>query len=150
MHKQISTTFIDSWNSGINANKSTFLAQFSPTVEWYDHAFFIRHQGLGGLARFRTQWLISIKDFRADVKAIEVTKSGTYIQCVYHGIMVGNLPGRPASGKTFQTNVLILLHINEDGKIEKVDEYYTATLDQGVDTEGYSLMNSEKSRTEKL
>ena len=64
--------------------------------------------------------------------------------------MVGKLPGRRASGKSFQTNVLILLHINGDGKIERVDEYYTATLDQGVDLKGYPLMNSNKSGTVKL
>ena len=64
--------------------------------------------------------------------------------------MVGELPGRPASGKSFQTNVLVLLRINDDDKIERVDEYYTATLDQGVDLEGYLLMNRDKIGTEKL
>ena len=64
--------------------------------------------------------------------------------------MVGKLPGRPASGKSFQANVLILLRINDDGKIERVDEYYTATLDEGVDLKSYSLMNRDKSGTEKL
>lgn len=101
IHKQISTAFIDSWNTGINADKSTFLAQFSPTVDWYDLAFFIRHKVLEGLARFRTQRLTSIKDFRAEVKAIDYTKSGTVVQCVYHGVMVGKLLGWPASGKSF-------------------------------------------------
>ena len=46
--------------------------------------------------------------------------------------------------------MLILLYINGDRKIERVDEYYTATLDRGVDLEGYSLMNSDKSGTVKL
>ena len=46
--------------------------------------------------------------------------------------MVGPLPGRAASGKTFRANVLILLKIKEGGKIQRVDEYYSATLDEGV------------------
>jgi hypothetical protein len=36
--------------------------------------------------------------------------------------MVGDLPGRPASGKPFRTNVLIVLRINAADLIERVDE----------------------------
>ena len=140
-----------SWTTGLSADTPTFLAQFSPTVEWYDHAFFTQRQGLSSLARFRTNWLTAIKDFGIDIKAIDVLEDSTaVIRCVYHGTMVGPLPGRPASGKTFRANVLILLKINEERKIQRVDEYYTATLDEGVDVKNYKLLGGEKQKPVKL
>ena len=152
LYKQISTTFIHSWVTGLHADTSLFLAQFSPTVDWYDHAFFIRHKGLNGMADFRTTWLTAIKDFGIDVEAIDVIKGGTVIRCVYHGTMVGKLPGRPASGKSFRTKVIILLGIGEGGKIERVDEYYTARVDEGMELEGYRLMGARRKQngSEKL
>lgn len=140
-----------SWTNGLAADMSTFLAQFSPTVEWYDHAFFTQRRGLGSLARFRASWLTAIKNFGTDIEAIDILEDGTaVIRCVYHGTMVGPLPGRPASGKTFRANVLILLKINEERKIQRVDEYYTATLDEGVDVKNYKLLNGEKRKPGKL
>lgn len=130
---------------------STFLTQFSPTIEWYDHAFFTQRRGLNSLARFRTNWLTAIQNFGTDIEAIDVLEDGTaVVRCVYHGTMVGPLPGRPASGKTFRANVLILLKINAERKIERVDEYYTATLDEGVDVKNYKLLNGEKRKPGKL
>ena len=72
IYKEISRKFVESWNTGIDADPSTFLGQFSPTVEWYDHAFFIQHRGLGSMAAFRTMWLTAIQDFRCDIKYIRL------------------------------------------------------------------------------
>lgn len=149
--KAVSTNFVDSWTNGLSADIPTFLAQFSPQIEWYDHAFFARRRGHSSLARFRTRWLTAIENFGTDIKATDILEDGTaVIRCVYHGTMVGPLPGRAASGKTFRANVLILLKINEEGKIQRVDEYYTATLDEGVDVEDYKLLDGEKHGSRKI
>ena len=150
LHKKISTTFVNSWNNGIDADMQTFLSQFSPTVDWYDHAFFIRHKGLGGMASFRTSWLTSIKDFSADIESINVIEGGTVVRVVYHGTMVGKLPGRVPSGKTFHAKVLILLGINKEGKIQNVDEYYSALLDESTGVDSYHLMNARKKGSSKI
>lgn len=102
------------------------------------------------MERFRTSWLTAIGDFKAEIKSIDVIEGGTVIRCVYTGTMVGPLPGRAASGKTFETNSLILLGINEDGKIQRVDEYYTATLDECPGVEKYTLMSAGRSGSAKL
>ena len=138
-YRKISRNFIESWNNGIDADMPTFLSQFSPTVDWHDHAFFIRHKGLGSLAPFRTSWLTAIKNFHCDIKSIRVVEDGAVIQCLYHGTMVGALPSKKASGRTFAANVLIMLGVNEDNKIQKVDEYYSATLDEAQDIQTYKL-----------
>ncbi|MCJ1333439.1 hypothetical protein MMC10_010138 [Thelotrema lepadinum] len=150
LYTKISRRFIDSWNNGIDADVPTFLSQFSSTVDWHDHAFFIRHEGSEAMAPFRTRWLTSIKNFRCDIKSIKVVEDGSVIQCVYNGTMVGALPGRKASGKTFKANVLIMLGINEENKIQKVDEYYSATLDEAGDVDTYKLINPPQRGREKL
>ena len=60
--------------------------------------------------------------------------------------MVGPLPGRKASGRTFAANVLIMLGIDGENKIEKVDEYYSATLDEAGDVGTYKLMSAPRKR----
>lgn len=76
----------------------------------------------------------------------EIGKEEIIIRCIYDGRMVGDLPGRKASGRRFRTNVLIVLRVcaggegEGEGKIERVDEYYTATLDEGCDVEEYKLV----------
>ena len=104
------------------------------------------------MADFRRKWLTAIKDFGTDITAIDVVpdKREVIVRCVYRGIMVGTLPGRQASGKLFRTNVLIVLGIDEMGKIQRVDEYYTATLDQGRDVSEYRLVRPRKHGVEKL
>lgn len=150
-YKQIATTFVDSWCSGLDADMATFLAQFSRGVRWYDHAFFMQHRGHEGIAEFRTGWLTAIKDFGTDITAVDVIfgkgKVEIMIRCVYHGTMVGKLPGRRASGKYFRTNVILVLRIDDEGKIERVDEYCTATLDEGCEIMDYRLAGA-KSRAE--
>ena len=150
LHEDISRNFVESWNNGIDADMPTFLSQFSATVDWYDHAFFIRHKGPEGLAAFRTSWLKAIKDFRSDIRSIHTIEGGTVVQCIYHGTMIGPLPGRKASGKSFAANVLIVLGINEEDKIQKVDEYYSATLDEAGDVDTYRLMNPRPPHPAKL
>lgn len=135
LFEAISRTFVASWNNGLDADMATFLRQFSRTIDWYDHAFYLRQKGLEDLAAFRTGWLTAIKDFRCEIKSIRPVADGAAIQCVYHGAMVGPLLGRKPSGKTFAANVLVLLGINGEGKIQTVDEYYSATLDEAGDTE---------------
>lgn len=98
------------------------------------------------MAAFRTAWLTAIKDFRCDIKSIRLVGDGTVIQCVYNGTMVHSLPGRKASGRTFAANVLIMLGIDGANKIEKVDEYYSATLDEGGDVETYKLISASRKR----
>ena len=128
--RQTSRDFVKSWNNGIDADTDTFLAQFSPSIDWYDHAFFLHHRGRETLPEFRRNWLTNIRDFHCEIKSIDLIPSGWVVRCVYHGTMVGPPPGRRASGKSFQNHVLIMLGIGEDGKIGRVDEYYTATLDE--------------------
>lgn len=76
-------------------------------------------------------------------------KEEILIRCVYDGIMAGDLPGRKASGKRFRVNVLIVLKIDgRSGKIERVDEYYTATLDEGCDVWKYKLVSGRRGLSE--
>ena len=116
----------------------------------------MQHRGHAGMTSFRSRWHKAIKDFSTDIVAIDSLpakgvaaakreaekdeKEEILIRCIYDGMMAGDLPGRKASGKRFRTNVLIVLKIEaESGKIERVDEYYTATLDEGCDVSGYVL-----------
>lgn len=150
LYKQIATNFVNSFTNGLDADIPTFLAQFSPTVDWYDHAFFLHPVGFKGMERFRTAWLTAIRDFKAEITSIDVIEGGTVIRCVYNGTMVGAMPGRPASGKDFQANSLIMLGIDEDGKIQRVDEYYTATLDECKGLEHYTLMSAGSRPSSKI
>ena len=106
----------------------------------------MRHKGVDSMGPFRTAWLTAIKDFRSDIKSIRLVEDGTVIQCVYNGTMVGPLPGRRASGRTFAANVLIILGIDQQNQIEKVDEYYSATLDEAGDVEMYRLISRPTKR----
>ena len=72
------------------------------------------------------------------------------IKTIYNGTMVGPLPGRAPGGKIFRSHVLILLGINDDGKIQKVDEYHSAAVDEGTDVEAYTFMGTGKKNAGKL
>ena len=92
-----------------------------------------------------------MKNFGVDIKAIDILEDGTaVIRCIYHATMVGPLPGRPASGKTFPANVLIHLKVNEERKVQRLDEYCTATSDEGVDAKNYKSLGGEKHKPGKL
>ena len=137
-----------------------FLSQFTAEAEWYDHAFGLQCRGHSALAVFRTGWLRAIKDFRASIKSIELLtptggdgqgRGGAVIRCLYTGTMVGRVGKRPASGRSFAANTLIVLQIDErDGKISRVDEYYSATFDELGDVETYQIVAAPERAGHKL
>jgi hypothetical protein len=45
-----------------------------------------------------------------------------------------------ASGRDYKNHLCLVMKIDDDGKIKRIDEYYNKAWDQGVKEEEYTIM----------
>lgn len=80
------------------------------------------------------------------LQAIHPTPDGCILEQVWHGRQANDIV-RPdgevaveASGKDFACHVCMVMNIDADGLIEKIDEYYNKRWDDGIAEETYAVM----------
>ncbi|KAK3100951.1 hypothetical protein LTR53_018703, partial [Teratosphaeriaceae sp. CCFEE 6253] len=85
--------------------------------------------------------------------SIEPAQSGVVVaEIVWHGRAVNDIV-RPdgevavkATGQAFECHVCMLIRVNEDKKIYRLDEYYNKQWDNGIAEEKYLLMKGKSIR----
>ena len=139
------------WSKGIDSQipPSQFFSIYHPTIEWFDHAFQVHRIGIGSVNDLRFSWLGCNRPLQVDVQAIHVTSDGGAIfEHTSSGKFSHDLV-RPsgelvqtASGKAFCFRGVIRLRIDEDGKITRVDEWYTRNWDASEDEGKYRVLEN--------
>jgi hypothetical protein len=75
---------------------------------------------------------------KIETKAVNVTPTGCVIQFIGRGTFSGDVRTfRRASGKTFAYQSCLVLDINDEGLVTKVEEYYSFLHGEGVEVEKY-------------
>jgi hypothetical protein len=117
---------------------SDFLAVYSPTIIWNDHAFLMHHSGLDDIAILRRRWLGTNQPYTCTIRAVHPTSNGAAVEFVATGRFAEDLGPTKATGQEFQYRGCLVLDISEEtGLVEKVEEYYTKAWYQSCDVEGY-------------
>ncbi|KIW43863.1 uncharacterized protein PV06_04922 [Exophiala oligosperma] len=109
-------------------DKQRFLSVYHPDVQWSDHAFLVT------------------RPFRVDEKAIVPTPSGAVLEQIWTGRCANDIV-RPsgemavkATGKQYVCHVCMIVEIDEDGLVTKIDEYYNRQWDDGVAQKDYVVI----------
>ncbi|GAM91155.1 hypothetical protein ANO11243_092020 [Dothideomycetidae sp. 11243] len=127
-------------------DQSKFFAAYQPDVEWTDHAFLIKRVGHNAVQTLRNGFVHCNDPFRAEVKEIHVTARGAVFEQLWVGRMSNDIVGKDgvvrikASGKEFECPVCMVMEIDDEGRITKIDEYYNKRWDEGVNPSGYTVM----------
>ncbi|KAI8716012.1 hypothetical protein NCS52_01110500 [Fusarium sp. LHS14.1] len=124
---------ISRWTDGWSAsNQSDWVKLHAHDVVYTDHAFQISRTGHDGLKSHSEIWKGSIPDFAVKEEHIWLEeplpndKSRVVFRTVNTGVFVNDLPGIKATGRPFWfPGVVELIVRNEDGLIEKIEEWYT-------------------------
>ena len=136
----VAEKFRDNWVAGLSLPSADFLAPFAPHAVWYDHFIRLHLTTLKAIDQSRTRWLGCLDDFKVSTYAISPTPHGAVVQLKFSGIFARDiLPAREATQKRFLTHVCFVLGIDNEGKIEKVDEYLPMDFDDGKDVDGYKV-----------
>lgn len=156
-HKQIIDTitrYVSNWHLTLDSDEanSAFLSSYSPTIYWYDHAFLIQRVGHSAVLGLHAAFNHCNQPFRAEVKFILPTITGAVVEQVWHGRCANDVV-RPdgqvavkASGKDFVCHVCMVVEIGEDGKINRIDEYYNRRWDDGVAEREYAVMKGPSAK----
>ena len=95
------------WTTGwSNTNSADWVALYTPSATYTDHAFQIRRTGTALLDRHWKIWRTAIPDFVMEIERFDVPKEGgdflTFsVRTFNRGTFLRNLPGKKASGKEF-------------------------------------------------
>ncbi|MCJ1359047.1 MAG: hypothetical protein MMC33_009047 [Icmadophila ericetorum] len=136
----VAEKFRDNWVAGLSLPSAEFLTPFAPHAVWYDHFIRLHLTTLKAIEQSRMRWLGCLDDFKASTYAISPTPHGAVIQLKFSGIFARDiLPAREATQKRFLTHVCFVLGIDDEGRIEKVDEYLPMDFDDGKDVDGYKV-----------
>ncbi|KAK0304136.1 hypothetical protein LTR48_003410 [Friedmanniomyces endolithicus] len=130
-----------------------FLSRFAPDVAWYDHAFLVQRVGHEAVVGLLKAFLHCNQPFETKIKSIELAQSGVVVaEIVWHGRAVNDIV-RPdgevavkATGQAFECHVCMLIRVNDDKKICRLDEYYNRKWDDGIAEEKYLLMKGKSIR----
>lgn len=139
-------TFINGFQVAVDDDFSNI---YAPTIRWFDHAFLIQRVGHKAVMGLQKAFTHCNQPFHADVKAIIPTEKGCVLEQVWVGRCANDIV-RPngeiavkASGKDFKCHVCMVMEIDEEGKISRIDEYYTKRWDDGIGEEEYVVMKGE-------
>ncbi|KIW11628.1 hypothetical protein PV08_10930 [Exophiala spinifera] len=127
-------------------DKQRFLSVYHPDIQWSDHAFLVTRIGHEAVLGLHKAWNHCNQPFRADEKAIIPTPFGAVLEQVWTGRCANDIV-RPsgevvvkATGKDYVCHVCMVMEIDQDGLVTKVDEYYNRRWDDGVAQKDYVVM----------
>ena len=155
--RSIAYKMCSDWSKGLHLTMplSEFLAIYHPAIEWFDHAFKVHRVGIGSVNDLRLSWLGCNRPLQVDVHALHITADGG---AIFEHTSTGRFSHdlvRPsgelvqkASGKAFRFSGVIRLRIDEEGKITRVDEWYSRNWDDGEDESQYRVLENMKHPTE--
>ena len=111
-----------------------------------DHAFLIQRVGHTAVSSLQKGFTHANTPFHCAIKSLIPTTSGCVLEGVWHGKLANDII-RPdgqiavkASGKEFVTHVCLILEIDAEGKVRRIDEYVRKDWDEGLGEEEYVVM----------
>jgi hypothetical protein len=149
-----------------------FQTVFSDSIEWYDHGFMVRRVGVPAVRGLQRDFLYVNQPFHAEIKvhlhpfhrhflsatpiadvpkSIIPTVEGAVLEQVWHGKLIHDVVqpdgqlSMKATNKTFATTVGMVLKIDEDGKILRIDEY-DRKWEDGIPESEYVVMEGGKKK----
>jgi hypothetical protein len=174
-HEQVARTFVIDFSRPFDSEytEETFLSVYHPNVEWFDYAFHICRVGHEAVLGLRTSFLHCNQPFRSEpkvsytsinihfsritvyklrVQAIISTPDGAVAEQLWIGRCANDIvrpDGQVAvkgTGKDFKAHVCMVLKIDEDGLITRIDEYYNRAWDEGIIDEQYKVIKGGYSK----
>ncbi|MCJ1354341.1 MAG: hypothetical protein MMC33_004329 [Icmadophila ericetorum] len=130
--------FRDTWLTPLCLSITTILSLYTPTAQWYDHHIRLHLTTPLAILQSRTRFLSTYDDFVCETYAINPTPTGAVVQLIFSGVFARDLlPVRKASGRRWNCHVCFVLGVDEEGRVERVDEYFPRDFDEGVGVDGY-------------
>ncbi|KAL6253275.1 hypothetical protein RBB50_000998 [Rhinocladiella similis] len=127
-------------------DQQSFLSVYHPDIQWSDHAFLVTRVGHEAVLGLHKAWNHCNQPFRVEEKAILPTPSGAVLEQVWIGRCANDIV-RPsgevavkATGKDYVCHVGMILEIDKDGLVTKIDEYYNRQWDDGVAQKDYVVI----------
>ena len=148
-------------------NKEAWKALHSRAVDYYDHAFMIHRAGIDATIGVRDVWIQAHEQLEVKVQVCRLFDHShasltsrlsqniakvencdlVIAKLVWSGRFAKDLhalPGGPvavkATGKTFVTPISTVFMFDVDGKITRIDEFYTKNWWDGVEEEAYRIV----------
>ena len=111
------------------ATASKITSLLHPDIHWYDHGFHICRVGHNAVLGLHKAFLHCNQPFTAEIKGIYPTQEGGVVEQVWKGVCKNDIV-RPdgslvmkGSGKSFATHVCLVMRIDDEGRITRIDEY---------------------------